>query len=141
MFMKFWNTVGVMCRTCLTSPRLSFSAVVIDVELVDGDAETFAVLGEEAAQVVHRAVETLGRVRRSHSGELDNTVVTSARFDVERGEQVAARRQGRHQQLQIAHGAEDVGAVVAERGNRLRQLDHRVARGVTVARAGCPRRC
>ncbi|CAG6932433.1 hypothetical protein PICSAR240_04409 [Mycobacterium avium subsp. paratuberculosis] len=30
MFKKFWNTVGAMCRICLTSPRLSLSAVVME---------------------------------------------------------------------------------------------------------------
>jgi DNA-directed RNA polymerase specialized sigma24 family protein len=31
MLRKFWNTDGAMCSACLTSPRLSLSAVVIEL--------------------------------------------------------------------------------------------------------------
>ena len=114
------------------SPRLSFRAVVIACELVERDAEALAVVGDEAAQVVHRAVEALCRVGHfvgrvgQHGGDV-------GQVGVERGEQIAARRQCGHQQLQVAHRAEDVGAVVAERRNRLRELDDRVARGIALA--------
>ena len=101
MFMKFWNTVGAMCRTCLTSPRLSLRAVVIALSRSTVTPEAFAVLGDEAAQVVYRAVEALRRVGDfvgrvgQHGGDVGEV-------RVERGEQITARGQRGHQQLQVA---------------------------------------
>ena len=102
------------------------------VEPVEGDAETLSVLGDEAAQVVHRAVEALRRIGHfvgrvgQHRGDV-------GQVRVERGEQITAGGQGGYQQLQVAHRAEDVCAVVTERRNRLGEFDYRVARGVTLA--------
>ncbi len=52
---------------------------------------------------------------------------------VERRQQIAAGGQRGYQQLQVADGAEDVGAVIAQCRDRLRQFDHRVPGGIALA--------
>ena len=126
MFMKFWNTVGAMCRTCLTSPRLSFSAVVSEVswsKVVPSPSRFSATKPRRSVTAASRPVvcvrHLVGRVGQ-HGGDI-------GQVRVERGEQVTARRQCRDQQLQIAHRAEDVGAVITKCRHRLGEFDYRVA--------------
>ena len=132
MFRKFWNTVGATCRICLMSRRLSFSAVVMALrwsKVVPMASRLSATKGRRSLTAPSRPC-----IAWPHSlGVLVSTVVTLARFLLNEASRSLLEVQRGYQQLQVAHRAEDVGAVVAERRNRLGQLDDGVARGVTLA--------
>ena len=70
----------------------------------------------------YRTVEALGRVGDSF-GELDNTVVTSARFALNAASRSLLEDSADTNSCRLRDGAEDVGAVVAERRNRLGEFD------------------
>ena len=88
-------------------------------------AQGLAVVSDESGHVLHGDIEVLHRVRnlvgivgqqRRHRGEIG----------IELRHQIGAVMKGRNQSRQVLDGGKDVGAVIAEGGYRLGQLDDRV---------------
>jgi len=96
---------------------------------------------ERPRQIRQRLVEPPAPRGPISFGELDNTVVTAARFFVERRQQIAAGIQRGHQQLQVCatvlkmSSAWSPSAEIAS--DNLITVS---ARGIPPGRAGCPPR-
>ncbi len=79
MLVKFANTVGAMCRACLTSPLLSLSAVVIALrwsKVVPSPSRLSATNPRRSLTAPSRPFVAPA----ISPGVLDSTVVTSARL-------------------------------------------------------------
>ena len=126
MLTKFENVVGVMCSVCLMSSRLWFSAVVTEASLSDVvpmvsllSATKLCHVADDVVDVLHRSAD-LVRAVGEQTGDACEVLVELAH-------QIGARLQRRDQDRDVLDRAEQVLAVVAERGEGLRQLDQRVA--------------
>ena len=136
MLTKFWHARwAATCSVCLMSSRLSTRAWDIDASLSDVvpiasrlSATNAVTSVDRGVEIDDRSADLVGIVghQRGHRGQVV----------VELTHQVRAVVQGRHQRRQVLECGEYVVAVVAERRNRLRQLDDR-CRGCW---RPCPRR-
>ena len=80
---------------------------------VECDTHCLPVVRQELAHVCQCAIETLHRIG-DFVGRVRQQRRHASQILVERGQQIAAGVQRRHQQLQIAHRAEDVVSVITE---------------------------